>query len=118
MAQRSRGFSEAKQAGFAAPETPVFEYVSLAQAGRIVIPAAMRAAMGVNEGDKIMVTLDGNVVKLESQKSVLGRVREECKALAMPGASIVDELIAARRREAAQEESGSGVAGKQGHTHP
>ena len=104
------GFAEAKQARFAAPEMPVFEYVALGQAGRFVIPAAMRAAMGVTEGDRIMVALEGNVVKLESQKSVLRRIQAECKAFAIPGTSVVDELIADRRREAAQEDADAAPA--------
>ena len=102
MPASAPGFSEPNQTAFAVAEAS-FEYVALGKAGRFVIPIAMREALGLSEGDRIMVSLHNNVVTLESQKSVLRRLQDECRALALPGASVVDELIADRRREGKQE---------------
>lgn len=102
MAAQPPGFAEANQTTFA-PRDAAFEYVTLGKAGRFVIPVTMRDAMGLTDGDRIMVSLDDGVLTLESQASVVRRLQAECMALARPGTSVVDDLISDRRREAARE---------------
>ena len=103
MPNPSPGFAEDQKPYHSAPSqaAPPRAFVDLGKAGRFVVPAAMRAAMGVGEGDRLVVTLEGDALRVESQKSVIARVQAALRPLAKPGVSVVDELIADRRREAA-----------------
>lgn len=105
MTRQRKGFSENRQSEFAAKPAPMRAFVEIGKAGRIVVPAAMRAAMGVAEGDKLSAVYEDGELRLESQRRVIARVQRSLAHLAVPGVSIVDELIADRRREAAAGES-------------
>jgi len=72
--------------------------------GRVVIPAALRQAMGIEPGSVLIAqVLDGKLV-LETQKQVLNQFFSRfAKARMTPGGSVVDELITERRAEAAGE---------------
>lgn len=102
MPDLAQGFSEDQQPLYSPspPADPPRAFVDLGKAGRFVIPAAMRAAMGVGESDRLVVTLEGGALRVESQKSVIAHVQAALRPLAKPGQSVVDELIASRRREA------------------
>ncbi len=67
--------------------------------GRVVIPAAFRAAAGMEEGADIMLTLHGAEVRIITPMASLRRVQEEVMKRAPPGVSLVDELIADRIAE-------------------
>ncbi len=68
--------------------------------GRIVLPSAMRHALGVKEGDELAATIDGRRIVLEPRGELLRRMQEELRST-RGKRSLVDELIADRRREAA-----------------
>lgn len=72
--------------------------------GRVVIPAALRQAMGIEPGSVLLAqVLDGKLV-LETQKQVLNQFFSRFAAARLaPGDSVVDELMAERRAEAANE---------------
>jgi AbrB family looped-hinge helix DNA binding protein len=71
--------------------------------GRIVIPAEIRSKMGIKPGDTLFLTLEGNVLKVESQLARIRRIQESMRAL-IPGDRLLsDELIAERREEARRE---------------
>jgi len=72
--------------------------------GRIVIPAALRQAMGIEPGSVLQAqVLDGKLV-LETQAQLLNQFFSRfAKARLQPGSSVVDELISERRAEAASE---------------
>ena len=74
----------------------------MGQQGRIVIPAEVRAALGLAPGDRLHLHLAGSRVVLERpQDAVL-----ELRALAAEvsrNRSLVDELLAERRIAAAAE---------------
>ena len=75
-------------------------------AGRIVIPAEMRAAMMVKPGDKVAAQVVDGEFRIVSPGVALKRVQafaREWKAK-NPGVSVVDELIAERREEARRED--------------
>src|SRR4051812_42642680 len=97
MPRKLTGFGESGQSSYAAESTE-YERVKLGEAGRLVIPAAMREAMGVKPGDTMIayVNSDG-VLHLQSRRSMLARLQEEAKALKRPGESVVDEFLAERR---------------------
>jgi AbrB family looped-hinge helix DNA binding protein len=71
--------------------------------GRIVIPSEIRSRMGIKPGDTLFLTLEGNVLKVESQLARIRRIQESMRAL-IPGDRLLsDELIAERREEARRE---------------
>jgi len=77
--------------------------VQLGPGGRVVIPVEMREAMGLNQGDSVVMSLDHgelNIVSLAASIRELQAMTEKY----FPGdRSLADELIAERRKEAARE---------------
>lgn len=79
--------------------------------GKIVIPAELRRELGIKDGDSVILERDesgGFVLKTRAQ--VVQEVRAAFRAMRQPGVdygSVVDELIADRRAEAAREEAES-----------
>ena len=67
--------------------------------GRVVIPAAFRAAAGMEEGAEVTLTLHGQEVRMITPQAALMRVREEVMKRIPPHVSLVDELIAGRIAE-------------------
>ncbi|MCY4114116.1 MAG: AbrB/MazE/SpoVT family DNA-binding domain-containing protein [Chloroflexi bacterium] len=73
--------------------------------GRVVIPAEFRAALGIKEGDAVIMRMEGEDLHLVSDATETRRIREMIARYVPEGVSLVDELIKERRREAAAEES-------------
>lgn len=103
------GFSE-ETAPFQAEETGLrsVDYVRLKidSAGRIVIPAEMRAAMLVKPGDTVTARVEDGEFRIVSPDVALKRVQafaRRWKAEHPDEPSAVDELIAERREEARRE---------------
>ncbi|MGO8759290.1 MAG: AbrB/MazE/SpoVT family DNA-binding domain-containing protein [Terracidiphilus sp.] len=71
--------------------------------GRIVIPAEIRQKMGIKPGDTLFLTLEGDVLKVESQLARIRRIQESMRALIPGNRRLSDELIAERREEARRE---------------
>jgi len=71
--------------------------------GRIVIPAEIRKAMGLNPGDTVAMTFEEGVLRIESQLARIRRIQAEFKPFSKPGVLASDELIAGRREEAQRE---------------
>ena len=80
--------------------------VSVAARGRIVLPAGVRRALGLEEGDRLQLTVepDGSL-RLQSYAAIARSMRGAFRGVA-PGRSLADELVAERRREAESEEEG------------
>lgn len=70
--------------------------------GRLVLPSGMRRALGIEQGDELAARLDGGRIVLEPRKELLRRMQDELRG-SRGKRSLVDELIAERRREAARE---------------
>jgi AbrB family looped-hinge helix DNA binding protein len=77
--------------------------VTLGDRGRLVLPAAIREQLRLTSGDRFLLRVeeDGSI-RLESFRAIAERNRGLFAGLA-PGRSLVDELIAERRAEAARE---------------
>lgn len=76
--------------------------VTLGAQGRLVVPARLRKQLGIDTGDVLAASVEGDRLVLEPRGAVLARLRE--RAAAVPaGVSMVDELIAERRREASRD---------------
>lgn len=75
--------------------------------GRVVLPAGARRSMGLDEGDRLILTVeeDGSARLLSARvaaREARGVLKEILPDLA-PGTSLADELIAERRAEARAE---------------
>jgi AbrB family looped-hinge helix DNA binding protein len=99
MGERRKGFAE-QGLGIQPTQT---QKVELGAGGRLVIPAPMRAALGMREGDKVLVRLEGNELRIYTYDEAMRRAQEIVRSFVPPDVSLVDELIADRRAEAARE---------------
>ena len=71
--------------------------------GRVQLPADVRRALSLCEGDTVLIEVVDGEVHLRPLSAAVKRIQERMKPFIKPGESIVDELIADRRREAAAE---------------
>jgi bifunctional DNA-binding transcriptional regulator/antitoxin component of YhaV-PrlF toxin-antitoxin module len=77
----------------------------LGPGGRVVIPADFRKKMQVQEGETLVALLqpDGEL-RLLSKQTAMKRAQAHFRTVVPEGVSLVDELIADRRREAEEED--------------
>ncbi len=76
--------------------------VVLGKQGRLVIPAGVREALGFAPGDRLHLQVRGSQLVLERPTDAVSALRG--LAADVPRSrSLVDELLAERRREAATE---------------
>ncbi len=85
------------------PGVPERLDVQVGPAGRIVIPVAFRDAMQVNEGDRLMARVIDGELRLISPKMAVRQAQKMVRELIPGNGSLVEALIADRRREAEQE---------------
>ena len=77
--------------------------LTMASNGRVVIPARMRADLGLAGGERLAVrVLDGALV-LEPVSTAIARAQQLVARYVPPGSGLVDELIAERHAAAALE---------------
>jgi AbrB family looped-hinge helix DNA binding protein len=77
--------------------------VQVGEKGRIVIPADVRAAMGIEPGDTVILNYDHEELRMVTRKARLKQAQERARRLIPPGVSLADELLAERREEARRE---------------
>ena len=75
--------------------------VVLGRQGRIVIPAEVRAALGLAPGDRLHLHLAGQRLVLERQQDAVAELRG-LAAKVPRSRSLVEELLAERRSAAAE----------------
>lgn len=73
------------------------------QGGRIVIPAEMRKQLGIEIGETVNITIEDGALKILTRRQALRRAQQLFRKYVPEGVSLVDELIADRRKEAANE---------------
>jgi antitoxin PrlF len=71
--------------------------------GRIVIPASMREALGIAEGDVLDLRVADGELRFSTLQSRIRRAQERARRIIKPGVSLSEEL-SAERREAAKHE--------------
>jgi AbrB family looped-hinge helix DNA binding protein len=73
------------------------------QNGRVVIPASFRKALGIREGDELVLRMEDDELRITTLKRRLERAQRMIRKYVKPGVSLADELVA-ERREAARRE--------------
>lgn len=71
--------------------------------GRLQLPAEFRRALGIADGDTVIIELQEGELVVRPYGEVLRRVRERLRKYVPEGVSLSDELIADRRAEAERE---------------
>ncbi len=71
--------------------------------GRIVIPAALREALGIAAGDEVLLRLENDELRITTMRHRVERAKRLVRRYIKPGRSLVDELIAERRKAAKRE---------------
>ena len=75
----------------------------MSSGGRIVIPAEMRKQLEVEPGDEVLMRMKDGELVVYTRLQALRRIQQRMREAIPEGVSLVDELIAERRREAANE---------------
>jgi AbrB family looped-hinge helix DNA binding protein len=71
--------------------------------GRLVIPAAMREALGISDGDMLILRVVDGELRIATRRERLRQAQESVRKYVPAGVSLADEL-SAERREAAKHE--------------
>jgi AbrB family looped-hinge helix DNA binding protein len=80
----------------------VVERVKMNDQGRIVIPAAIRRDLGYEPGDELLLRVDNGALHIQRLVDAVTDVQAVVSRYA-GDRSLIDELIAERRQEAAEE---------------
>ena len=105
MSKRGKqtGFEEDGQSTYEpAPgswKKPMLDRVKLGEGGRLVIPAAMREALGVKPGDELALEVEDGELKIKSYLAVIREIQARVQKLVPPGVDIVEDFLAERREE-------------------
>ncbi len=71
--------------------------------GRIQLPADVRRALALKDGDKLQIEVIDGEIRLRPWNEAIRRIQEAARPYIVEGHSVVDELIADRRAEARNE---------------
>lgn len=92
-------------AWYSLPMAHAERQVVVGDRGRVVLPADVRTELGLEAGSRMLLSTerDGSL-RLRPYRSVADQGRGMLAGIAPAGESMVDELLAERRREAARED--------------
>src|SRR3990170_4572950 len=76
---------------------------TIGQGGRLVIPSPYRKALGLRDGDDVIVSLKGDELRIQTTRQAIRRAQQFVRRYVPRGRSLVAELIAERRRNARRE---------------
>lgn len=71
--------------------------------GRVVIPASYRKALGIEVGDEVVLRIEDDELRITTQRRRIQRAQRRARQRLKPGTSLVDELLAERRKAAKNE---------------
>jgi len=71
--------------------------VKIIEGGKLVIPAAMRRALGIASGDTVLVGIEEGELRIRSLAKAVERAQAIVRRRVPAGVSLADELIADRR---------------------
>lgn len=78
-------------------------WAQVGEKGRLVIPAEMREAMGIQPGDAVQLRLEGEELRISTRRARIKRAQQRVREVVREGVSLSQELIAERRRAAERE---------------
>ena len=98
-----------KRSGLDRPETSdefatQWDWTKIEPSGRVTIPREFLKALGLQAGDDVQLELADDELRIVSRDVAIKRVQQLVRRYVPEGVSLVDELIAERRREAAAED--------------
>lgn len=85
--------------------TPV--WIDVDAHGRMQLPLNLCEAVGIEKGTQVHVRISEDAIEILSQRAAVKRAHDIVREFVPTGVSLVDELIAERRREAQKEEEES-----------
>jgi AbrB family looped-hinge helix DNA binding protein len=71
--------------------------------GRIVIPTSFRRALGISSGDTVVLRIENDELRITTLRQRLAKAQQLVRDHVAPTRSLVDELIAERRKAARRE---------------
>ncbi len=71
--------------------------------GRVVIPAPFRRALGIRSGETIVLRIENDELRITTLRQRLAKAQQLVRAHVPRKTSLVDELIAERRKAAKHE---------------
>ncbi|WP_082483775.1 AbrB/MazE/SpoVT family DNA-binding domain-containing protein [Methylobacterium sp. Leaf87] len=71
--------------------------------GKLIIPVSFRRELGIQVGDTVVMEVHNGELRVRSRDTAISEVQKLVRELSPEGVSLVDELIADRRAEAARE---------------
>jgi bifunctional DNA-binding transcriptional regulator/antitoxin component of YhaV-PrlF toxin-antitoxin module len=79
--------------------------LSIGVNGRLLLPSILRNSLNLSEGDRLLVKFEeeGSCLKMAKLQDDIDRAEGLYQSFAPPFGSIVEELIAERRQQAAKE---------------
>ena len=80
--------------------------VRISQAGRVVIPADVRAHLRLRPGTRMLLRVEGSAIHLTPIDEAIDRLQERAAKLLGSSGSMSEELISERRLAASAEEGG------------
>ena len=72
----------------------------LEKSGRVLIPAAIRRQLNLQEGSEVLLRVDETGIQLSTRQQALARVNERLRRYIPKGRVLSEELIQERRAEA------------------
>lgn len=77
--------------------------VKIIDGGKLVIPASMRRTLGIERGDTVLVDVSEGELRVRSLPKAVARAQAIVRRHVPSEVSLVEELIAERRGEAARD---------------
>lgn len=71
--------------------------------GRVVIPASFRKTLGIEPGDEVVLRIEDEELRITTQQRRIQRAQRRARQYVKLGVSLVDELLAERRKAAERE---------------
>lgn len=75
----------------------------MGEKGRVVIPADIRKALGMDPGGTLDLRVKDGELRISTLRERIRRVQERARKIIPPGVSLSEELSAERREEAKRE---------------
>jgi antitoxin PrlF len=81
----------------------ISQTVRMSSGGRLVVPVEIRRALGLDEGVAVVMRVEDTTIQIQTVPESIARAQKLVAQYVPDNISLVDELIADRRGEAARE---------------